>query len=106
MIIPDQEQIKFDSAEVTTLRYFFSETLGKKFLQAVAALAPEPTEEGGGEKIIHRAGKVAGYNEALKNAVTLIFQPIATEVKSDPVSTNFPDLDNESAWEGDKPKHE
>lgn len=74
---------------------FLESAVGQRLIPRLADMAPPLLEEGDTNKILIRAGKLRGYQEALLNLIALSHstkETPATEVVA------YPALDNDAAW--------
>lgn len=95
MNVPPNKESEWTSDDAIALRTFLESVSGQRFLFHVAENCPELLGGGESNSVLIRSGEVKGYSSSLKNILSLTIEPPQTAI---PVSSNYPDLDDDSKW--------
>lgn len=95
------EELSWSSEDVDIFRQFLSTKTGAKLAPKLAEISVPTLFEGGEvNRILIRSGEVRGVQLVLSNIYSLAYPPPAAPVET----AAYPDLNDDSAWEGDKLK--
>lgn len=94
-MLPQNISQDWSSDDAIALRTFLESVSGQRFLSHVAENCPELLGGGESNSVLIRSGEVKGYSNSLKNILSLTIEPPQSVI---PVSSNYPDLDDESKW--------
>jgi hypothetical protein len=95
-MIIDSEELVWESTDATTLKSFLGSTTGQRLLSVLAYGCPEFSDGTNGNKALVAAGKVEGYQLAVKHLLRA-----QVEHPEEPAAPpSYPPLDDDSAWEG------
>jgi|SRR6267142_263861 len=91
--------LEWTSEDVDLWRGFLASRTGSRLLPKLAELSPVLLEEGDTNKICLRAGKVLGFQSAIRELLALaIIQPAPVQAES-----AYPSPEDDSAWkDGEK----
>lgn len=95
-MLPQNIPQEWSSADAIALRTFLESVSGQRFLFHLAEDCPELLGSGDTNNVLIRSGEVKGYSKGLKNVLSLTIEPPQSVA---PVSSNYPDLDDESKWD-------
>lgn len=95
MNVPPNKEPDWTSDDAIALRTFLESVSGQRFLFHLAEDCPELLGSGDTNSVLIRSGEVKGYSKGLKNVLSLTIEPPQSVI---PVSSNYPDLDDESKW--------
>lgn len=94
------EQLEWSQEDINLLRQFLETRTGLKFLPSLAQSAPTLFSGGDTNKILIRNGQLIGFQEAMQQINLLAYPPPEAPKET----AAYPDLNDDSAWEGDKLK--
>lgn len=89
------------------LREFFSSAAGARVMRNLYTLAPTPTDANG--DLAFRAGRAAGWRSCVEHLIGLVRrdESLGSAGDAPPPGAhhpNYPDLEDESQWDGATPK--
>jgi len=99
-IVQTNKLPEWSSDDANTLRDFMTSTVGSRALAHVLSEKPALLDGGDVNKTLVRNGEVKGFELATESLFKLTYeQPTAER----PADSQYPDLDNEKAWEQQQP---
>jgi len=105
MFSPTKKGILWDSADAQTLQNFLITPVGEKVLHILHSRIPGLLDGEHKNRTLVRSGEVKGAQSIFDLFVSLVAEAPA-DFRPQPKSQNesYPDLDNESAWDGESPR--
>lgn len=86
---------EWSGEDASLLRQFLESDAGKRALYHLSEAAPELLDGSDNGRTLVASGRVGGYNQAIKNLLSLIVEPPPSVPE---VRDEWPDLDNDEAW--------
>lgn len=92
------ETLTWHSEDIAIFRQFLESRTGTKLVPKLAEAAPTLLDGGHANKTLVRNGELRGFQIALREIYFLAYPPPEPPKEE----KNYPDLSDDSAWEGEK----
>jgi hypothetical protein len=95
------EALQWDDNDIANWNSFLQTKTGKRLIPKIAEVIPELLGAGDVNAILIRSGEVRGFQEAIRQLLSLT-HVVEKGAVVDSSNENYPNLLNDSAWEGPK----